>query len=56
MPHLFDRTEAHIMDTGWLEVIAKAAALGQISDIDPDPAAPPNQDTNWPAERRHARL
>ncbi|WP_155291257.1 hypothetical protein [Rhodococcoides fascians] len=37
MAQILDRnlTDAPIVD--WLEVIAKAAALGQISDTDPEP-------------------
>ena len=35
MAHILDRTDAPGPVTGWLEVIAKAAALGQISDTDP---------------------
>ncbi|WP_155293731.1 hypothetical protein [Rhodococcoides fascians] len=35
MAHILDRTDTHGPVTGWLEVIAKAAALGQISDTDP---------------------
>jgi hypothetical protein len=35
MAHILDRTDTHGPVTGWLEVIAKAAALGLISDTDP---------------------
>ena len=35
MAHILDRTDTPGPVTGWLEVIAKAAALGQISDTDP---------------------
>jgi len=35
MAHILDRTDPHGPVTGWLEVIAKAAALGQISSTDP---------------------
>lgn len=35
MAHILDRTDTHGPVTGWLEVIAKAAALGQISSTDP---------------------
>ena len=37
MAHILDRTDAPGPVTGWLEVIAKAAALGQISVTDPEP-------------------
>ena len=35
MAHILDRTNSRGPVTGWIEVIAKAAALGQISDTDP---------------------
>ncbi|MBY4382102.1 hypothetical protein HQO24_11655 [Rhodococcus fascians] len=35
MAHILDRTNSRGPVTGWIEVIAKAAALEQISDTDP---------------------
>lgn len=45
MAHILDRTDTHGPVTGWLEVIAKAAALGQISDTDPADVLDPQDHT-----------
>jgi hypothetical protein len=40
MAHILGSTETQGPITNWIQVIAKAAALGQISDNDPDPKEP----------------